>query len=190
MVVVDLHTRAAEALFAMPVEHLSAVSLLAEAMRPWAHSEAVLVAPDLGALKIAERYSRILNLPVATVVKTRVSGREVRVQQLVGDVSGRVPLIVDDLLSTGATVAAAVRALVAAGATPDITVVATHGLFVAQAEELLRSLPIARVLTTDSIAPRADLGLPVQIITLAPLLAEVIKRLEHGESLGELVSHG
>jgi ribose-phosphate pyrophosphokinase len=148
------------------------------------------VAPDLGAVKLAERYSRILNLPVATIHKTRLSGREVKVQQLVGDVRDRRPIIVDDLLSTGGTVAAAVRALLAAGCTPDITVVVTHGLFAHPAEEVLRDLPIARVVTTDSIAPRTDMALPLTVVTLAPLLGEVIKRLHRDESLGDLISHG
>jgi ribose-phosphate pyrophosphokinase len=190
VVVIDLHSRAAEGFFSMPAQHLSAVALLADAVRTSTAEHAVLVAPDLGAVKLAERYSRILNLPVATIHKTRLSGREVKVHQLVGDVRDRRPIIVDDLLSTGGTVAAAVRALLAAGCTPDIAVVATHGLFAHPAEEVLRDLPIARVVTTDSVAPRADMGLPVDIVTLAPLLGEAVKRLERDESLGDLISHG
>lgn len=190
VIMMDLHTRAAEGFFSVPAEHLSSVPLLAEALKPWATEQAVLVAPDLGAVKLAERYSRILKLPIATIHKTRLSGREVQVQQLVGEVRGRAPLIVDDLLSTGGTVAAAVRALLAAGCTPDVTVVVTHGLFAHPAEDVLRELPIARVVTTDSIAPRADLALPIHIVTIAPLLAEVIRRLDRDESLGDLVSHG
>jgi ribose-phosphate pyrophosphokinase len=114
----------------------------------------------------------------------------VKVHQLVGDVRDRRPIIVDDLLSTGGTVAAAVRALLAAGCKPDIAVVVTHGLFAHPAEEVLRNLPIARVITTDSIAPRADMGLPVTVVTLAALLGEVVKRLDRNESLSDLISHG
>jgi ribose-phosphate pyrophosphokinase len=190
VVVVDLHSRAAEGFFSLPAQHLSAVPLLADAVRTPTIDQAVLVAPDLGAVKLAERYSRILNLPVATIHKTRLSGREVKVHQLVGDVRDRLPIIVDDMLSTGGTVAAAVRALLAAGCRPDIAVVVTHGLFAHPAEEVLRSLPIARVITTDSIAPRADMGLPVTVVTVAALLGDVVKRLDRNESLGDLISHG
>jgi ribose-phosphate pyrophosphokinase len=190
VVVVDLHSRAAEGFFSLPAQHLSAAPLMADAVRTSTVEQAVLVAPDLGAVKLAERYSRILNLPVATIHKTRLSGREVKVHQLIGDVRDRLPIIVDDMLSTGGTVAAAVRALLAAGCRPDITAVVTHGLFAHPAEEVLRNLPIARLVTTDSVAPRADMGLPVTVVTLTALLGDVVKRLDRNESLGDLISHG
>jgi ribose-phosphate pyrophosphokinase len=173
----------------MPAEHLSAVSLLAAEIRPDVSGEGVIVAPDLGAVKLASRYSGILGCPVATVSKMRLSGREVKVQQIVGDVRDRAPFIVDDMISTGATVAAAVRALIAAGCRPDLTVVATHGVFADRATDTLRGLPISSVVTTDSVTPRTDLALPVRVVTIAPLLADVIARLDRDESLGDLVSH-
>jgi ribose-phosphate pyrophosphokinase len=189
-VVLDLHSPAAEGFFPVPAEHLSAVPLLAAAIREHVGDRAVVVAPDLGAVKLANRYSTLLGCPVATIYKTRLSGHEVKVQQVVGDVRDRTPFIVDDMISTGGTVAAAVRALIAAGCRPDLTVVATHGVFTDRAAETLRALPIGRLVTTDSVTPRADLALPVEIVSVAPLLADVIGRLDRDESLGELVSHG
>jgi ribose-phosphate pyrophosphokinase len=189
-IVVDLHSRAGEGFFSIPVEHLSAVPLLTDAVRSLKPDRAVLVAPDLGAVRLADQYARLLELPVATIHKTRITGREVKVHQLVGEVRGLAPVIVDDMLSTGGTVAAAVRALLAAGCTPDISVVVTHGVFAGVAAEVLREQPVARVITTDSIAPRADLGLPLQVVSLAPMLAEVIRRLDHDESVSDLISHG
>jgi ribose-phosphate pyrophosphokinase len=190
VVVLDLHSRAAEGFFSVPAEHLSAVAPLADVIRGTVSASAVVVAPDLGAVRLANRYSTILECPVATVYKTRLSGREVKVQQLVGDVRDKVPFLVDDMISTGGTVAAAVRALLAAGCRPDITVVATHGVFTARAAETMRGLPISRIVTTDSVTPSADLGLPVDIVSVAPLLADVIGRLDREESLADLVSHG
>jgi len=189
LVLLDLHSPAAEGFFAMPAEHLSAVPLLAGRIRADAGERAVIVAPDLGAVKLANRYSGLLGCPVATVYKTRLSGREVKVQQIVGDVRDRTPFIVDDMISTGGTVAAAVRALTAAGCRPDVTVVATHGVFTDQAADTLRELPIGRIVITDSVARRQDLALPVEVVTIAPLLAEVVARLDRDESLGDLVSH-
>jgi ribose-phosphate pyrophosphokinase len=190
VVVLDLHSRAAEGFFSVPAEHLSAVPRLAAAIgSSIERATTVLVAPDLGAVKLADEYSRLLDLPVATVHKVRLSGRDVKVQQLVGDVRDRVPIIVDDMISTGGTVAAAVRAILAAGARPDVTVVATHGVFADLAVERLRDVPVGRLVTTDSVGSRTALPLPVEVVSIAPLLAEAIGRIDQQRSLGDLVSH-
>ncbi len=91
VVAVDLHTTTLEGVFSLALEHLSAVPLLVEAVRPWVATNGVVVAPDLGAVKLAERYARPLGLPVAVVHKTRLSGEEVTVRRLTGEVQGRVP---------------------------------------------------------------------------------------------------
>jgi ribose-phosphate pyrophosphokinase len=189
VVLVDLHTPATEAFFSVPVEHLSAVRLLADAVRPAVSAQTVVVAPDMGAVRLAERYATLLDRPVATVHKIRLGPEAVRVREIVGDVRGRVPLIVDDMVSTGHTVATAVRGLLAAGCEPDITVLVSHGLFVGSIDALLRGLPVGRILTTDSVPPRTDLPLPVEVTSLAPLLAEAIGRLYRHESLNDLVVH-
>jgi ribose-phosphate pyrophosphokinase len=85
------------------------------------------------------------------------------------------------MISTGATVAAASRALVAAGGRPDVTVVATHGLLTSGAIETLRRLPIHRVVTTDSVTPPPDQDSRFHRVTIAPLLAAVITRLDRGD---------
>jgi ribose-phosphate pyrophosphokinase len=77
----------------------------------------------------------------------------------------------------------------AAGCEPDITVLVSHGLFVGSIDALLRGLPVGRILTTDSVPPRTDLPLPVEVTSLAPLLAEAIGRLYRHESLNDLVVH-
>lgn len=187
-VLVDLHTPATEAFFSIPVEQLSAVALLSAAVSPVA-DRAVVVAPDLGAVRLAEQYARLLNLPMATIQKVRTGPAAVRVREIVGDVRQRTPLIVDDMISTGHTVAAAVRALLAAGCEPDITVVVSHGLFVGGAEQVLANLPISRIVTTDSVPARADLPLPVTVASLGGLLVETVRRLHGSESLSDIIMH-
>jgi ribose-phosphate pyrophosphokinase len=164
LVTVDLHTAAIEGFFSIAVEHLSAVPLLAEAARPFVEGPSVVVAPDLGGAKLA---------------KLRQSGEAVSVQQVVGDVRDRALVIVDDMLSTGGTVAASMNALLAAGCTPRAIAVVSHGLFVGRAEHALLPLPIQHILTTDSVAPRPS-SLPVEVHSLGPLLAEAIRRLHNG----------
>jgi ribose-phosphate pyrophosphokinase len=190
VVAVDLHTTAVEGFFRIPVEHLSAVPLLAEAVRPTLPPHAVIVSPDLGAAKLAERYARLLQLPLAIVHKTRLSGEEVRAQGIVGEVRGRVPIVVDDMVSTGGTIQAAIQALLTAGCeSENLTVVATHGLFVGPAPERLRAVPIHRVLVTDSVARPTSEPLSLQVVSLGALLAETISRLHNNKSLSDLLVH-
>jgi ribose-phosphate pyrophosphokinase len=151
LVVVDPHTTALEAMCAVPVEMLSAVPVLARAVTGDLAEDAVVVAPDLGAVKLAERYAALLERPVAVVRKTRVSGEAVRAEELVGEVAGRSALIVDDMISTGGTIEAAVRVLQAFGASREVVVVATHGLLVASAHKRLAPL-VDRLVVTDSLA--------------------------------------
>jgi len=189
VVTVDLHSDALEGFFSMPLEHLTAVPLLAEALRPWAvGGGAVVVAPDLGAARLADRYASLLELPVAIVHKTRVSGREVMTRGVTGNVEGRQPLIVDDMISTGGTLEAAARALAAAGSLPVAAVAATHALLVGGAEERLTALGARRVIVTDSVAFPESPDLPLEVVSIAPLLAKAIRQLHEDRSLADLAA--
>ena len=178
VIAIDLHTPAIEGFFHLPLEHLSATSILAEAVRPVITSNTIVVAPDMGAAKLAERYQALLNVPMVVLRKARLSGHEVAVRGVMGDsVRERAPLIVDDMITTGATIEAAVNGLLAAGCLREITVVATHALFVGPALERLRALPIRRMTTTNSVAVASALPFPLQIVSVAPIIAERIARL-------------
>jgi ribose-phosphate pyrophosphokinase len=188
VVAVDLHSAAIEGVLPMPLEHLSAVSMLAEAVRGANGREHVVVAPDLGASKLADQYATLLDLPVAIVHKVRLSGDEVSVRRITGEVRDRAPIIVDDMISTGGTVAAAAAAAIEAGAKPDVTVIATHGLLVGPAVKRLGNLPLRRLVVSDSVAQPKDLPFPSQVMSLAPLLATAIKRLHNDESMNDLIA--
>lgn len=190
IVVVDVHATAIEGFFSCPVEHLTAVPLLADAIRLALPEDAILIAPDVGAVHLAERYARQLNIPVATVQKVRLGATEVRVQAIAGDVGRRAPVIVDDMLSTGHTVLAAANALLAAGCLPTFVVAVTHGLFTAGAVETLARLPIKQLITTDTLPQELAAPFPVRVISVAPLLADVIMRLHKAGSLAELLARG
>jgi ribose-phosphate pyrophosphokinase len=190
IVAVDLHTASLEGFFSFPLEHLSAVPLLTNEIEELIGTESVIVAPDLGAVKLAESYGELLRRPIAIVHKTRLSGEAVKVRGIVGQVSGRAPVIVDDMISTGATIEAAGVALIAAGSLPEITVVATHALLVGPAVTRLSLLPVKRIVVSDSLPVSKHRGsLPLQIVSLAPMLAETVTRLNLGEAMTDLLNH-
>ena len=188
VVVVDLHSRAVESAFALPLEHLSAVPMLAEAIRPVVSRNSVIVSPDLGAVKLAERYAGLLDLPVAIIHKTRISGAEVRVQRIVGDVRDKEVLVVDDMISTGGTIDKAVRALLEAGcASSGIKVAASHALLVGEAAERLGALPLEGMYVSDSVPISRQCPFPLHVFSLASLLADAIGRLHHKQSLAGFI---
>lgn len=186
-VAVDLHAPL-EGVFGRPLEHLTAIPVLAERLRVVGTAGRVVVAPDLGASKLAERYARLLDLPVAFVHKRRLSGEEVTVRDVTGEVKDRLPLVVDDMITTGGTVEAAVRAVLDAGARAEVVVAATHGLLVGKAVERLAALPVKRVVTSDSVLSSPG-SLPIERVSLASLLAEAISRLHGDRSLSDLIMY-
>ena len=140
----------------------------------------VVVSPDLDGVDLDERYGAALGLPVVVVHKERVSGDEVAVQAITGDVKGQLPLIVDDMISTRGTIEAAARALMAAGCEPCITVAATHGLLVGQAVSRLEQIPLRRLYVSNSVVMPSPGALPVQEVDLSVILAESIRGIYEG----------
>jgi ribose-phosphate pyrophosphokinase len=190
LLVVDPHTPALESMFAVPVEMLTALPVLVSALADTVPEDAVVVAPDLGALRLAEHVAGALGRPVAVVRKTRISGTAVRATELVGDVAGRPLLIIDDMVSTGATIEAAAGAALSHGAAQDITVAAVHAVLVGDAPARLARLPVRRMVVTDTV-PRADAPpFWLEVHSVAPLLAEALRRLQHHSLLGDLLVGG
>jgi ribose-phosphate pyrophosphokinase len=186
VVVVDPHTPAVETLFDVPVELLTAVPVLAMSLQQHLGEDTVIVAPDLGAVKLAEHYGSILGRTVVIVRKTRHSGTEVSVEEVVGDVAGRPVVIVDDMISTGATIRAAAAAVLERGAHPDPVVAATHGLLVRANNEDPVFPKVQRVLITDSLAAQSIPDVPLEVVSIAPLLADGIDRLHNRRPLDDL----
>ena len=182
LVVVDPHTPGLEAQCRIPVETLTAVPTLSHQLAAELPDAAVVVAPDLGAVKLAEQYAAVLHGSVAVVRKQRESGATVSALDIAGEVHGRPVVIIDDMITTGATIEAAVGLLRLRGAAPDIVVAATHGLLVHAAASCLRDLGLRRVLVTDTVAPR-DAGAVIQVCSIAPTLAEAIACLHNDTPL-------
>lgn len=178
VVSVDLHSDVVEAALDCPMEKVSAVGLLAQTLaeRIAPSPEAsIIVAPDLGAVKLAREYARLMALPLAVVHKVRTSGTEVSSERIAGDVRGRRAIIIDDMISTGGTIVEAVRAVQAEGATGEVLVAATHAVLAPGARERLRAGGVGQLVVTDTLAP-SPAERWTTVVSVAPLLADAIRR--------------
>lgn len=188
LVVIDLHAPSVEGFFDAPVEQLSAVPLLAREVKKKLRRDAVIVSPDLGGAKLARAYARELGRPVAIVHKTRLSGRRVEVDDVVGDVKGRPCVIVDDMISTGGTIEAAAAALRERGADDEIVVCATHAVLSGDALGVLSRARIARLVTTDTLPSREGGAFERATVSVAPLLGDAVRRLVVDRPSGEPIA--
>jgi ribose-phosphate pyrophosphokinase len=173
---VDIHSAQMEGFFRIPMDTLSAVPLLCEALRGRLPAETTVVSPDAGRVKTASEFAERLGLPLAVLNKHRESGTRTRVTHIVGDVRGRACLIVDDMISTGGTIAESAEALRGAGASGPFVVAATHGLLMGDACERMAVHGVEEIVLTDSIPDHAAGPIALRTVTLAPLLAAGIRR--------------
>lgn len=190
VVTIDLHAPAIQGFFDIEMIHLTAIPLLVNHVR--AHIDAqnsVLVTPDTGRVKVAEMYANMLNVPLVVMHKRRSGerGEGVEVSVVVGSVEGKRPIIVDDIVATGSTIITCAKALLDAGALPNMMVIVTHGVFGPTAEERLAMPEIAQIVVTDTIPIHTpSLMQKMVVISVADLLAEAMRRLHQGRSISEL----
>ncbi len=186
VVTVDLHSAQIEGFFHIPVDCLTAVPTLTDAVRQHLPKNLVVVSPDEGRVKMAAQYAQRLDSTVAVLHKRRESGTKTRVTHVVGDVRDKACLIIDDMISTGGTIAEAIEALLAAGARPEIVIAATHGPLLESARQKLSHEGIRALFVTDTIAPVIRDWPKLQVVSMAPVIASAIRRLLASESLGNL----
>jgi ribose-phosphate pyrophosphokinase len=189
VVTIDLHTPQVEGFFHIPVDALTAVPTVCEAIRERlgaALESMLVVSPDAGRVPMATQYAQRLGLPLIVLHKRRESGTETAVTHLVGDVRGRTCLLIDDIIATGGTLVESTRALRAAGAREECYVAATHGLLLDGALGRLLDAGVRELFVTDTVARPEREPEAVRVISIAPLLAAAIRRQLADGSFGDL----
>ena len=182
-----LHSAQVHGFFSVPVDHLNALNVLARHFRGRDLSNAIVVSPDLGNAKTATAFARMLGLPVAAANKQRLADDSVVIETIVGDVTGRDAIVLDDEIANAGTIVALLPLLRAQGV-KRISVACTHGLFTGKAIGRLESQPdITDIVTTDTVPLPPEKMLPnMTVLSIAPLFAEAIKRIHDGESISSL----
>ena len=174
LVTLDLHAPALESALPMPATLLCADELFAPHIQGWKLEKLVVVAPDAGGIKRAQRIARRLEAPVAVVTKERTKADVAIALQVLGNVRDSVCILIDDLASSGRTLAGAAEALVRAGAA-EVHASFTHAVVAEGAWDRLLASPLKHIATTDSIPITSHPRL--QILSIAPLLARTVRYL-------------
>ncbi|SFN98403.1 ribose-phosphate diphosphokinase [Mycetocola miduiensis] len=177
---VDLHAAQIQGFFDGPVDHLFAMPVLLNHFREKLDPETLtVVSPDMGRVRVADIWSDKLGVPLAIIHKRRdpLVPNQVSVHEIVGQVEGRVCLLVDDLIDTGRTIVRAAEALKAAGAL-GVVVAATHAVFSDPATDILQSDFIDSVVVTDTLPVPEDKRFPsLMVLPIAPLLGRAIREV-------------
>jgi ribose-phosphate pyrophosphokinase len=176
VITIDLHNDAIVGFFQVPVTHLSALSVLSKEVKQLKLKDAIVVSPDVGGVKRARNLAYDLDIPMVVMEKRRFLDRHDTTDnyQIIGDVSGKSAVIIDDVISTGSTIAHAAHDLKKAKA-QSVTVLATHGVLAGKAKELLEEAPIDHIVITDTIAHNeGTLSDRYHVISTAGLLADAI----------------
>ena len=183
----DLHASQIQGFFDVPVDNIYAAPVFALDIRHNFRNLAdiTVVSPDVGGVARARELAERINADLAIVDKRRISGSQIAVEHVIGDVEGRNVLIVDDMISTGGSISEAARVVRKNGAR-HIVIAATHGVLCGPAVERLDAAPIDRILITDSIPPRQKTPKKLEIVSVAPLLARAIMNIHRNESVSRL----
>lgn len=186
VITMDLHAAQIQGFFNVPVDHLTALGIIAEHYRRRDLSNTVVVAPDAGRARVAKRLSDMANLPLGLLHKRRVGGNaEPEITTVIGEVEGMRVIMVDDMVSTGATIQRGVEALMRLGAL-DVSVAATHPVLVGPAIERLTGPGISEVVFTDTVPLPPGSPSSFRILSVASLIASAISRVHTNKSVSTL----
>jgi ribose-phosphate pyrophosphokinase len=183
---IDLHAPAIEGFFDIPVDHLRAAPLLAQHFADLDPEQIVVVSPDVGGVERANKFRQRLGSPLAIVAKQRLGPDATEVVEMVGEVRGKIAVLVDDQISTGSTLIGAAGVLIERGAS-EVRACATHGLFPRGAIANLKNSALEEIVVTDTLPAADEAGNGrLHTVSVAPVLAEAIRRIHENRSVSAL----
>ncbi|MFL6114637.1 MAG: ribose-phosphate diphosphokinase [Catenulispora sp.] len=190
MLAMTLHSPQVHGFFSVPVDHLHALRELAKHFRRYDLTDTTVVSPDLGNAKEAAAFARLLGVPVAAGAKQRFAGDSVAISSVIGDVRGRDVIVLDDEIAKGSTVIELLDRLRELGVR-SVRVACTHGLFAAGALKRLSDQPdVVEIVCTNTVpTPGGEPGETtgkLTVLSIAPALAEAMRRIHNGESVSAL----
>ncbi len=183
----DLHADQIQGFFSIPVDDITAHHMFAKHILAKGITDAVVVSPDLGGVKDARNFAVEINLPLAMIEKRRsADGSMTQVFNLIGDVDGKDVLIIDEEIDTAGTICNAAHFVKAHGAR-RVYALATHPIFSPPAVDRLREAPFEEIIVTNTVPIPPEKMLPnITVLSVGPLLGDVIQRIHSGRSVGEI----
>jgi ribose-phosphate pyrophosphokinase len=189
VVSVDLHSGQIQGFFDVPVDHLTAMPVLLDYLRAEAGSDVVVVSPDAGRVRVAERFSQHLGADLAFIHKRRLKGSgtsAVEAKGVIGEVKGRRCVIIDDMIDTAGTIVAAADILTDHGAT-EVWAMATHGVLSDPATDRLKNSVITRVVLTNTLPLPSEKQLDkIEVLSVAKVIADAIDAVFEDTSVSEI----
>ena len=186
VIFVDIHARAIQGFFNIPVDPLSALPILADYFRQPEWENAAIVSPDVGRASLAGRYAQLLNLPLVVMHKRRTSVSVAETTHVVGEIAGIRPIIIDDIMA-GGSVLKQIDALYEAGAEGTAAFAVTHPVLLPSALEHLETDDrIAKLVVSNTLpVPPEKRSDKVVVLSIAPMLADIINRIHQGRSISK-----
>jgi ribose-phosphate pyrophosphokinase len=187
LVSVDLHSGQIQGFFDGPVDHLTAMPVLVDHLSGLG-DDLVVVSPDAGRVKVAERYANVLHADLAIVHKRRIKGQKnsVEARDVVGQVDGRTCVLIDDMIDTAATLCAAAEQLIGHGAS-QVYAAATHGVLSGPAIDRIKNSVISKVVITNTLPLPSEKQIDkIEVLSVAGVIADAIDAVFEDTSVSEI----
>jgi ribose-phosphate pyrophosphokinase len=186
VITMDLHQGQIQGFFNTPVNHLTALPILASYFESKHLDHCTVVSPDVGRVKVCKKLADMLGASLAIMHKGRPDHNVAEITHVIGDVEGRTCIVADDMIDTAGSITAGAKALISAGA-KEVYVAATHGIFSPPAFERIDASPVVEVVVTNTLPVSDDhRNGKLHVLSVAPLFARAIQNVYDDESVSEL----